>query len=124
MIDTEIKKVGIKVTGKEVDAAVEDIRRRNNLTQEEMARHLEREGSTLDEFKKQLEKRMLRSKLIQWSVKVDAARREGVERVLSEKPRPVSNRGVLPACAYPVPRSKGGDPGPGPGDQKEMLECA
>ena len=71
LIDTEIKKVGIKVTGKEVDAAVEDIRRRNNLTQEEMARYLEREGSTLDEFRKQLEKRMLRSKLIQWSVKVD-----------------------------------------------------
>lgn len=71
LIDTEIKKVGIKVAGKEVDAAVEDIRRRNNLTQEEMERYLEREGSTLDEFKKQLEKRMLRAKLIQWSVKVD-----------------------------------------------------
>jgi peptidyl-prolyl cis-trans isomerase SurA len=71
LIDSEVKKVGIKVTGKEIDAAVEDIRRRNNVTQEEMERALEREGLTLEEFKKQLEKRMLRTKLIQWSVKVD-----------------------------------------------------
>jgi parvulin-like peptidyl-prolyl isomerase len=73
LVDSEIKKVGIKVTGKEVDAAVEDIQRRNKVTQEEMERALEREGLTLGVFKKQLEQRMLRTKLIQWSVKVDAA---------------------------------------------------
>jgi peptidyl-prolyl cis-trans isomerase SurA len=81
LIDSEVKKVGIKVTGKEIDAAVEDIRRRNNVTQEEMERALEREGLTLEEFKKQLEKRMLRTKLIQWSVKVDTA---PVEKELRE----------------------------------------
>ena len=72
LIDSEIKKIGIKVTGKEIDAAVEDIRRRNSLTQEEMERALEREGLTLEVFKKQLEKTMLRSKLIHLSVKIDA----------------------------------------------------
>ena len=72
LIDSEIKKVGIKLTGKEIDAAVEDIRRRNNVTQEEMERVLKGEGLTLEEFKKQLEKRLLRTKLIHVSVKIEA----------------------------------------------------
>jgi len=71
LIDIEIKKLGMKVTGKELDAAVEDIKHRNSVTQEELEKHLEKDGLTFETFKKQLEKRLLRSKLIQWSVKVD-----------------------------------------------------
>ena len=50
---------------------MEDIKRRNNLTQEELEKALEKEGLTFEGFKKQLEKRILRSKLIQYAVKVD-----------------------------------------------------
>jgi peptidyl-prolyl cis-trans isomerase SurA len=71
LIDIEIKKSGMKMTGKELDAAVEDIKRRNNVTQEEFENYLEKDGLTFETFKKQLEKRLLRSKFIQWSVKVD-----------------------------------------------------
>jgi peptidyl-prolyl cis-trans isomerase SurA len=71
LIDIEIKKSGMKMTGKELDAAVEDIKRRNNVTQEELEKYLEKDGLTFETFKKQLEKRLLRSKFIQWSVKVD-----------------------------------------------------
>jgi len=46
LIDSEIKKVGTKLLPKELDAAIEDIRRRNGLTQEELERYLEREGMT------------------------------------------------------------------------------
>jgi peptidyl-prolyl cis-trans isomerase SurA len=71
LIDIEIKKMGVKVAAKEVDAAVEDIKRRNSVTQEELEKYLEKEGLTFETFKKQLEKKLLRSKFIQWSVKVD-----------------------------------------------------
>jgi peptidyl-prolyl cis-trans isomerase SurA len=71
LIDIEIKKMGMKVTGKELDAAVEDIKRRNGVTQEELEKALEKDGLTFETFKKQLEKRILRSRFIQWSVKVD-----------------------------------------------------
>jgi len=85
LIDTEIKKVGIKLSPKELDGAIEDIRRRNGLTQEELERYLEREGMTLDVFRKQLEKRMLRTKLIQRSVKVDATPSEKELREFYQK---------------------------------------
>ena len=72
LIDLEIKRLGMKVTSKELDAAVEEIKRRNGVTQEEMERLLEKEGMSFETFKKQLEKEILRSRVIQWSVKVDA----------------------------------------------------
>jgi peptidyl-prolyl cis-trans isomerase SurA len=71
LIDQEIKRAGIKVTGKEVEAAVEEIRRRNNLTQEEFENALVKEGLNPDSFRKQVEKRLQRVRLIQRSVRVD-----------------------------------------------------
>lgn len=72
LLDQEAKKLGIKVTSKEIEAALEDIRQRNNLTKEELEKALEREGLTLDAFKKQIERRLQNSKLINLSVKVDS----------------------------------------------------
>lgn len=71
LIDIEVKKSGIKVTGKELEAAVEDIKHRNGVTQEELEKFLEKDGLTLEALKKQIEKKLLRAKLIHWSVKID-----------------------------------------------------
>ena len=123
LIDIEIKKMGVKVAAKEVDAAVEDIRRRNSLTQEEIGKVSGEGGVDLRKFKKQLEKRILRSKFIQWSVKVDMTPGEKELREFYQKNIDrYRTDGILSACAYPVPRSKRGDPGPGSGDQEEMCE--
>jgi len=72
LIEIEIKKLGIKVASKELEAAMEDIKRRNGITQDELEKYLVKEGMTFEAFKKQLEKKMQRTKLIQWSVKIDA----------------------------------------------------
>ena len=71
LIDHEIKKSGIKASPKEVETAIEDIKRRNNVTQEELENYLKRDGLTFEAFKQQLEKRILRTKFIRWSVKVE-----------------------------------------------------
>ncbi len=71
LLDQEAKRLGIKVTSKEIESVIEDIRQRNNLTQEGLAKALEKEGQTLESFKKQIERRLQSSKLINLSIKVD-----------------------------------------------------
>ena len=71
LIDQEVKKLGIKVTSKEIEATVDEVKRRNNATQEQLEKALSAEGLTLESFKKQIEKSLLRRKLISGAVKVE-----------------------------------------------------
>jgi parvulin-like peptidyl-prolyl isomerase len=52
-----------------MDGVVEEIKRRNSFTQEDMEKALAREGLTVEAFKKQVEKGLQRRKLIQSAVK-------------------------------------------------------
>ncbi len=71
LIDQEVKKAGIKISSKEVDATVDEVKRRNAVTQEDLEKALAVEGLTLETYKKQIEKTLQRQKLINWSVKVE-----------------------------------------------------
>jgi len=71
LIDQEAKKSAVKVSSREVDAAVEEVKRRNGATQEDLERALAVEGLTLETYKKQIEKTIQRQRLINWSVKVE-----------------------------------------------------
>ena len=72
LIDQEAKKFGIKVTGKEIEGSIEELRRRNAVDQENFEKLLAAEGLTLEALKKEIEKRILRTKLIQGEVKVES----------------------------------------------------
>jgi len=50
---------------------VEEVKSRNRITQEALEKYLEKEGMTLEAFRKQIEKKLQRTRLIQWSVKMD-----------------------------------------------------
>ncbi len=71
LIDQEVKKSGIKISSKEIEATVEEIKRRNGATQEDLEKALAIEGMTLETYKKQIEKSIQRQRLINLSVKVD-----------------------------------------------------
>ena len=71
LIDQEAKKSGIKVTSKEVEGAIEEVKRRNAIDQENFEKLLAAEGMTLEAFKKEMEKKLLRTKLVNWAVKVE-----------------------------------------------------
>ena len=71
LVDQEVKKSGIKVSSKEVEAAVEEVMRRNAASQEDLEKALAADGLTLETYKKQIEKGLQRQKLISWSVKVE-----------------------------------------------------
>jgi peptidyl-prolyl cis-trans isomerase SurA len=71
LMDYEIKKAGIKVTPREVEAVIDDIKKQNKATQQDLERALANEGITFEKYKTQIEQRVLRTKLVQWSVKVE-----------------------------------------------------
>lgn len=71
LIDQEVKKMGLKVSAKEMEATLEEIRRKNQMTQEDFERALAREGLTLETLKKQIEKQILRSRLFGMTVKLE-----------------------------------------------------
>jgi peptidyl-prolyl cis-trans isomerase SurA len=71
LIDQEAKRSGIKVSSKEVESALDEIKRRNASSQEEMEKALANEGLSLEAFKQQIEKKLLRTRLVSWTVKVE-----------------------------------------------------
>ena len=71
LIDQEAKKSGIKISSKEIEAAVEEVKRRNAVTQEDFEKALTAGGLTLETYKKEIEKNLQRQRLIHWSVKVE-----------------------------------------------------
>lgn len=81
LIDQEVKKSGIKISSKEIEATMDEVKRRNSASQEDLEKALSMEGMTLDTYKKQIEKTLLRQKLINYSVKVEP---KGGEKELRE----------------------------------------
>jgi parvulin-like peptidyl-prolyl isomerase len=71
LIDQEAKKSGVKVSSKDVEAMVEEVKRRNAITQEGLEKALAAEGLTLETYKKQIEKNLQRQRLIHREVKVE-----------------------------------------------------
>jgi len=71
LLDQEVKKSGVKVSTKDVEATLEEVKRRNGATQEELEEALTVEGLTLEAYKKQIERNLQRQKLIHWAVKVE-----------------------------------------------------
>jgi peptidyl-prolyl cis-trans isomerase SurA len=71
LIEQEAKRSGIKVTGKEVEAALEEVKQRNAATQEDLEKALAKDGWTLETYKKQIERKLQGIKLVNLAVKVE-----------------------------------------------------
>lgn len=67
--EQQIRKLGIKVTNRDIEAAVEKVKRENNLTQEELLYSLRLEGITLKEYKERVKQEIERSRLVDYEVK-------------------------------------------------------
>lgn len=72
LIDQEVRKIGFKASPKEVEATIEEIKKRNNATQEDLENALARDGLTFEAFKREIEKRILRARFISVMIKVDS----------------------------------------------------
>ena len=123
LIDQEVKKSGIKVTSKEIEAALEEIKRRNAATQEDLEKALAKEGLTLEAFKKQIEKRILRHEVDQVGCEggIKVGEKELRDFYQKNIDRYRSNESYRPShILFVVP--KGGNAGGGSGNQEEVSE--
>lgn len=69
LVDEEIKRLGIKIGDREVEQALEQLCRSNNITLEDLKAQLATEGITLEQYKDQLKRQIQRTELINAQVK-------------------------------------------------------
>ena len=64
----KIKELGIEVTEDEIDQAIEDIKRSNHLTQEDLIAGLKKEGISYGKYRKNIKSQLERARLINYEV--------------------------------------------------------
>jgi peptidyl-prolyl cis-trans isomerase SurA len=69
LADQEIKRTGIEVSEKEVDATIERIKETNYYTDEDLRAALAQEGLTLEEYRKRMKEQILRTRLVNYEIK-------------------------------------------------------
>jgi len=67
--DQEAKKLGLTVSEKEVDNAIDQLKLSRRITQEDLEKALEQEGLTFKAYREKIREEILRPKLINFSVK-------------------------------------------------------
>jgi peptidyl-prolyl cis-trans isomerase SurA len=65
----KIRQLGVKVTPKQVDAAIESIKKNNGLTQEDLIAGLQKRGVTYDSYREKIKVQLERMELINFEVK-------------------------------------------------------
>jgi peptidyl-prolyl cis-trans isomerase SurA len=65
----KIRQLGVKVTPKQVDSAIESIKRNNGLTQEDLIEGLKKQGVTYDSYREKIKVQLERMELINFEVK-------------------------------------------------------
>jgi peptidyl-prolyl cis-trans isomerase SurA len=65
----QITTLGIEIAQRDIDEAIEKVKRENNLTQEELIYTLRQEGITLEEYRESLKREIERFKLVNYEVK-------------------------------------------------------
>ena len=116
----EAKRIGITVSDKEVQKAVEEIKQRNKITDDEaFARQLAKDGLTLDQLRQQLTEQLQRDRLIQVMVrnKVKVSEEE-VRRFYEEYQRRGGAEGAVRLTVMELPYPAGGSD-----DQKEATRA-
>ena len=73
----EIVRLKIKVTAKDIEESIEQIKRENNLTHEELIEGLKAEGITLEEYKERIKEEIQRFRLVNYEVKSKIVVTEG-----------------------------------------------
>ena len=69
LVDNELKELKVTISDKEVDAAVEEVKKSYNLTDEQLQQAVSREGFTVAEYREQMRTQIGRYKLISEKVR-------------------------------------------------------
>ena len=65
----KIKELEIEVTPSQIDATIEDIKKGNNMTQEDLIKGLQEQGITYEKYREKIKTQLERTRLINYEVK-------------------------------------------------------
>ena len=69
LADQEIRRLQIRVADTEVDREIERFKSDNQLTDEEFQKVLATQGSSLEEFRREIKNQILRARLVNWEIR-------------------------------------------------------
>ncbi|MBS3810052.1 MAG: SurA N-terminal domain-containing protein, partial [Desulfobacterales bacterium] len=69
LAEQKVEEAGIKVSESQVDAAIENIKARNNYTEEDLRRALQMQGMTMELYRGEIKRQMMRSRLVNRKIK-------------------------------------------------------
>jgi len=69
LTDQEIERYKIKVSEEAIDKTIEEMKKRNYMTDQQLRERLEKEGLTMDEYRAQMKNQILRARLVNREVK-------------------------------------------------------
>jgi peptidyl-prolyl cis-trans isomerase SurA len=69
LTDQQVQRYNIKISDADVDATIERIRKLNDMSPEDLRLSLEKEGISYDNYRKEIKKRILRTRLVNREVK-------------------------------------------------------
>lgn len=69
LVAQKIRELGITVSEEEIRAAIEDVKKQNNLTQEQLSRALAGQGLSFEQYRSQIKDQLQRLKLMSQEVK-------------------------------------------------------
>ncbi len=64
LMDQRIEKLGILVSPEDVDMAIQDVERQNNITREQLTQALEAQGLSMETYRQQLHRQLLEFRLV------------------------------------------------------------
>ena len=73
LMEQQARKAGIVIRDEEVTSAIKDLLERRNISQDDLRKALEREGITLEAYKKGVRDQLMRMKLVQREIKSKVA---------------------------------------------------
>jgi peptidyl-prolyl cis-trans isomerase SurA len=110
LVQQRIRELNLSVNEEEVETAILDVQKQNNLTREDLANAVLAQGLTMEQYEENLRKQILRYKLLGEEVrsKVDVSEREVREyyRAHLDEYRSAPKT-VLSALVFPVPEKAG-----------------
>lgn len=87
LADQEIEKYNVKVEPKEIDNAIEQLKRSRMVTDEQLRQAIEAQGMTMEDYRKRIEDEILRARLVNTQVKSKIVITEAdIEQYYNEQP--------------------------------------
>ena len=85
LLKRQIKALGIVVDDREIELAIKDVLERNSVEEEQLKQELEKQGTSFEEYRKQIREQLARLKLINMRIKSQVeVSEEDVENYLSQ----------------------------------------